>query len=274
MCCTTGGTCTSSGCMKTSRGFSPGLLVPFLLLLVALALPAQAQEGQPHRAGLVVRHGDGRVVTRCVTFGEESISGEQLLSRSGLAVTFAAYGGLGYGVCAIDGEGCDSRDCFCQCRGATCAYWTYSHRQPDGSWAISGVGASTWRLRDGDVDGWAWGDGSVAPPSLSLDEICLTPVASPPPPSVTVSPRPSVIASPHPSATPSPRPSASPSPHPSITPSPRPSVPASPSLSPSPSSPAPTSSLFPVSQSPNYLLFAFFVLLLAGGLIWAQRRRR
>ncbi len=96
-------------------------MIPFLLLLLALALPAQAQEETPHRAGLVVRHGDGRVVTRCVTFSEESISGVELLRRSGLAATFAAYGGLGYGVCVIDGQGCDSGDCFCQCRGATCA---------------------------------------------------------------------------------------------------------------------------------------------------------
>ncbi|HIE38012.1 MAG TPA: hypothetical protein EYP77_02905, partial [Anaerolineae bacterium] len=146
-----------------------GLLVAVLLGIA----PAIAQEPPPHRAGLVVVHGDGRVITRCVPFTEETISGADLLRRSGLSVVMAPFGGLGYGVCAIDGEGCGAgEECFCRCRGATCAYWVYSHRQPDGSWALSGVGASSWLLRDGDVDGWVWGDGTVAPPAISFEAVC------------------------------------------------------------------------------------------------------
>jgi hypothetical protein len=87
---------------------------------------------------------------------------------------------LGYGVCAIGGEGCPAgQDCFCECRGSPCAYWVYSHLGPDGSWAISGVGASGWEVRDGDVDGWVWGDGSAAPPVVAFEEICPSQGAGP-----------------------------------------------------------------------------------------------
>ena len=144
-----------------------------LILVAVLITPAQAQQEDPHRAGLVVVHGDGSVINTCVAFSEESVSGAELLRRSGLGVTLGAYGGLGYGVCAIGGEGCPAgRDCFCECRGSPCAYWVYSHLNSDGSWAISGVGASGWEVRDGDVDGWVWGDGSAAPPAVAFEQIC------------------------------------------------------------------------------------------------------
>mgnify|MGYP001142329441 CR=1 FL=1 len=145
-----------------------------LILVAVLAAPIRAQQPDLHRAGLVVVHGDGNVVSVCVAFAEESISGAELLRRSGLGVVLDAYGGLGYGVCAIGGEGCFvGHDCFCQCRGNPCAYWVYSHRRPDGSWAISGVGASGWQVHNGDVDGWVWGDGSTAPPIVAFEQVCL-----------------------------------------------------------------------------------------------------
>ena len=144
-----------------------------LILVAVLTTLAQAQQPDPHRAGLVVVHGDGSITSTCITFSEESISGAELLQRSGLSVTLGEYGGLGYGVCAIGDEGCPAgRDCFCKCRGSPCAYWVYSHQSSDGSWAISGVGASGWQAHDGDVDGWVWGDGSAAPPAVAFEEIC------------------------------------------------------------------------------------------------------
>ena len=148
-------------------------IVVNLVLLTALVAPIRAQQTDLHRAGLIVVHGDGSIASACVAFSEEEISGAELLRRSGLAVTLGAYSGLGYGVCAIDGEGCPAgHDCFCQCRSSPCAYWVYSHRQPDGSWSVSGAGASSWKVRDGDVDGWVWGDGSDAPPSVTFDQVC------------------------------------------------------------------------------------------------------
>lgn len=246
-----------------------------LALLAALltTVTAMARQGPPPRqAGLVVVHGDGRVVTRCVTFTEEAISGADLLTRSGFAVVLSPYGGLGYGVCAIEGEGCGpGQDCFCQCRGATCAYWVYSHRQPDGSWALSGVGASTWMVHDGDVDGWVWGDGSTAPPILSFDAICrpsaevTTPGAQP---TATACPTPiPATATSAPTATPTSKASPTSPPTPSLLPS----VTATPS--PLPSNPATASPTPPPFPPSNYILFAALVLLLAGGLVRARLRR-
>jgi hypothetical protein len=174
------------------------ILISSLLLIVVLAAPIHAQQPDPHRAGLVVVHGDGSVVSACVAFSEESISGVELLRRSGLEVTLDAYGGLGYGVCAIGDEGCSAgQDCFCQCRSDPCAYWVYSHRNPDGSWAISGTGANGWQVRDGDVDGWVWGDGSAAPPVITFEQVC-PPDAAPPATPMAVYEAPSLPVTPAP----------------------------------------------------------------------------
>ena len=256
-----------------------------LLLLTALLVPvpATAQEPTYHRAGLVVVHGDGQVVTRCVTFVGAEITGIDLLARSGLAATFSPFGGLGYGVCAIDGEGCAAQDCFCQCQGSPCAYWTYSHRQPDGAWAISGLGASAWMLRDGDVDGWVWGDGSTTPPTLAFAAICpasATPAsasgASSPIPGATPTP---VATTPAPIASPT---SAVPTAPPITSPTLSPSTP-SPTVTPTATASAPTLAATTIPEIPavasanpptNYFLFAGLALSLLGTLVLMTLHRK
>ena len=176
----------------------PRIVFLSLILTVVLTAPIRAQQPAPHRAGLVVVRGDGSTGSACLAFPEESISGAELLRRSGLGVTLDAYGGLGYGVCAIGDEGClAGQDCFCQCRGSPCAYWVYSHRRPDGSWAISGVGASGWQVHDGDVDGWVWGDGSTAPPVVAFEWVCpLDAAQSAAPTAVSEPPFPTIASAP------------------------------------------------------------------------------
>ena len=146
-----------------------------LLLTVALMLVQHSGTGQPepNRVGLVVVHGDGTIVKKCVEFSAESITGAEALQRAGLEPVLSSYGGLGYGICAIDSEGCAAgEDCFCQCRKSPCSYWVYSHRQQDGAWTISGLGASSWTLRSGDIDGWVWGDGTETPPLVTFEDVC------------------------------------------------------------------------------------------------------
>jgi MYXO-CTERM domain-containing protein len=152
-----------------------------LIALLLVSTPGQVQS--PNRAGLVIQLPDGRVETACVEFSETEISGVDLLNRSGLPVILDYGGGLGAKVCKIGETGCDypGQDCWCQCQGFACAYWNYWQLR-DGQWLYSPLGASVRRLGDGDVDGWAWGDGEGAPPPTSLGEICqveVSPFASP-----------------------------------------------------------------------------------------------
>ena len=223
------------------------ILILGFITTAALAAPTRAQEPTPHKAGLVVVHGDGSVVSECVAFAEESISGAELLRRSGLEITLTDYAGLGYGVCAIGNEGCsEGQECFCQCRGSPCAYWVYSHRRPDGSWAISGVGASGWQVHDGDVDGWLWGDGSTAPPVVTFEQVCPPGTAQPEAPTVVPG-----------------------SPAPTITLAPLP-LPAIPTATPAP----PADARVRVDNALGYVLFGIVVLGLAGWLTLAGIRGR
>jgi hypothetical protein len=168
------------------------------LLLAALPAAAQAPE---HRAGLVVRFPDGSVQTRCVAFDEPSISGEQLLERSGFTATINPQGALGGALCSLNGQGCTypAQDCFCRCTGPQCEYWAYYHwtdGEPDagGSWQYSTVGASSTQVKDGSLEGWSWGPGNFSsgtePPKIAFGEVCKAgaavqaPAASSTPPSL------------------------------------------------------------------------------------------
>ena len=149
-------------------------LLSLIASLLLFATPVAAQE--QNRAGLVIVHGDGSVVTQCIAFAEESIGGAELLARSGLDLSLEASG-MGATICRIDGEGCDfpAETCFCQCQGSPCVYWSY-WRLNDGAWRYSNMGAGIAAVRNGDVDGWRWGLGTVdkaeAPPLISFEEIC------------------------------------------------------------------------------------------------------
>lgn len=209
------------------------------LLLLALLIPslgqAQGEQEPPNRAGLVIRHGDGRVTTACVSFSEPSISGLDLLRRSGVPF-IAQESGLGVAVCKLDGEGCEYpvEDCFCKRDGPTTLYWAYN-RLVDGSWTFSQLGASSITVEPGDVEGWAWGAGSAAdgaqPPVVPFEQICTAPASvSTPPTAINRSV-------------------------------------AAPPQQPSVSAPAP-------APSSNYVAFGVLVLLLGGGIIIAWRRAR
>ncbi len=148
----------------------------FILLLLSLVLTAGAArsvngEGRRtsgfSRAGLVVDMGDGTTLTRCVTFSEEEISGLDLLERSGLEVVTNRDV-----VCAIEGTGCPDSNCWCQCQGTPCVYWTYWHWR-DGAWQYSQAGAAGYRVRDGDVEGWRWGAGDSPSVSISFEQVCF-----------------------------------------------------------------------------------------------------
>ncbi|MGC9395601.1 MAG: hypothetical protein ACP5J4_12170 [Anaerolineae bacterium] len=276
------------------------------LLLLATPRRVGAQEVGTNRAGLIVVHGDGRVLTRCVTFTEDQISGVALLQRSGLTID-ANSGPMGSAVCTINSEGCPANDCFCQCKGTPCTYWNYFHRNGDGSWAYSGMGAATWTVGDGDIDGWVWGDGSAPPPALALDTICdaepvLVEPEVPPTTAPTATPLPPETPIPTPTAPltmaatltvtatatavtlPTSTPVSSPTPTASFTPAPTATT-APPSLTLSPSSmPATYSISFPAVVSPKvssyrapspllqYLPYALILICIVGLALLKRKR--
>lgn len=133
------------------------------LTLTFLGVWAPKRLAQPsNQVGLVVSFDDGSYTTRCVTFTEQSISGYEVLMRSGLDVVTAD--GL---VCDIEGEsGCGEEDCLCD----PSRYWGYWHLENE-DWAYSTVGANAYIVRDGDVEGWRWGAGEP-PPIVLFDDIC------------------------------------------------------------------------------------------------------
>lgn len=150
---------------------TPAWLTGIWLALIILMIGA----GQPaNQAGLVVRFGDDRVETYCVSFPEPEITGRDLLERAGLALEIDEVG-MGATVCRLDDVGCPSTNCFCACRGGNCTYWSYWRMGGD-EWQYAVVGASASQVHHGDLQGWSWGPGSVTeaitPPLASFDDVC------------------------------------------------------------------------------------------------------
>ncbi|NOZ70640.1 MAG: hypothetical protein GXP38_01805 [Chloroflexi bacterium] len=203
------------------------LLLGLLFLLGSSNLATHAQS-QNH-AGLVIQFESGTVVTDCIAFSEPSITGAELLQRSFFSVIIDPASGFGEAICSIgdanQSNGCNYplEDCFCECQGfGECNYWAYYHLEND-AWVYSQVGASSWTVTDGAVDGWAWGPGSmnasseVQPPVLSFDEICQEAF---PPALPTPTPSPQPTKTPTPSPTPLPTDTPTSTPLPTFTPTP------------------------------------------------------
>ena len=165
--------------LHAARGLT-GILS--LWLWIILASGVTAQEANPNRAALVVVHGDGRTVTRCVEFAEAQITGLELVQRSGLDLNLEASS-MGATICRLDGEGCayPQQSCFCQCEGENCVYWSYWRSQA-GGWVYSNLGAASSVVAPGALEGWVWGAGTVdaaqSPPAITFGAICAAPTAT------------------------------------------------------------------------------------------------
>ena len=154
-----------------------------MLVAVGLGMPTSKVGAQgPNRVGVVVRLGDGNVLTQCVEFSEPEINGYDVLERAGLQVVRRAEGQGGI-VCSIQGVGCPVDNCFCQCSGSTCTYWSYWHRVGV-QWSYSTAGADAHRVRNGDVEGWNWGE-EKPPPMVPFNQICVPAATATPVPTAT-----------------------------------------------------------------------------------------
>jgi hypothetical protein len=142
-----------------------------------------------NRVGLVVQFDDTTVVTRCIAFSENRVSGYAILQRSGLEIA-AAMDAQGAAICKIGDQGCPVDSCFC----AYPNYWSYWHLEGD-HWQYSSMGASNYYVENGDVEGWRWGKGN--PPVLkSFEEICASPTDTPTPTHPSPTPTPSLTMTP------------------------------------------------------------------------------
>ena len=138
---------------------------------VALVLGGTDASTAGGQAGLIVAHGDGRTAYVVVQFESETISGDELLDRSGLLVTEISFGGLGTGVCAIDETGCDIGQCrkrMCQGPQRGDPYWQYFKASSTGIWQVSPLGISGDTVRNGDVRVFVW---SADPPDFAVPSI-------------------------------------------------------------------------------------------------------
>jgi len=164
------------------------LLILCFALVLGLAFTEISSAQGTNRAGLVIQFGDGRVETRCIEFSKQTISGLEILERSGLPVMSAFDPSLGAMVCKIQDEGCPVDNCLCQ---NPPDYWSYWHLNGD-SWVYSPAGSSIYQVSDGEVQGWSWGPGNP-PPVRTFNEICAAPVSDTPtntqvPPTATPAP--------------------------------------------------------------------------------------
>ncbi|MEW6238453.1 MAG: hypothetical protein AB1656_23965 [Candidatus Omnitrophota bacterium] len=105
------------------------------------------------KAALVIDHSDGERVIKIVEFPGETITGWQLLLKSGLQLVYAEYS-FGAAVCTIDGEGQSAGECFNDPFGR---YWDLNILDDDDVWSASFVGASDVIVRNHDVNGWLFG---------------------------------------------------------------------------------------------------------------------
>src|SRR4051794_3189411 len=110
------------------------------------------------------------------------ISGLAALERVA-SVTKLAYAGNGGAVCSIDGFGNEATQSGCLV-GPNSQYWAYFHASGGaGAWTYSPVGAGSFTVHGGDVEGWRYGTGAkpAASPVFCDYVTCAPPVTTTPP---------------------------------------------------------------------------------------------
>ncbi len=144
-------------------------------MLFSCVVATQANE--PVRVGLIVIGPDGTSQTACISLDSDDPTGYDVLVVAELDIN-AAVGPLGVKICAINGTGCfaPAQECFCQCEGGQCSYWSYYYRTPeDEEWVYSSAGAGNRHVDEGYVEMWIWrpyDSDDPELPSLSWNDIC------------------------------------------------------------------------------------------------------
>lgn len=122
--------------------------------------------GYTGQAGLVIDHSDGMRKIVVVEFPGETVTGMQLLQKSGLPLVTSETS-FGTAICAIDNEGQESGNCF---GDPLFRFWALNLLQDD-RWIASWVGAGDLIVRDGDIHGYFFAEYGVPQPSASREEV-------------------------------------------------------------------------------------------------------
>lgn len=126
-------------------------------------------------AALIIDHSDGRRLVKLLPFPGETITGLQLLERSGLSlVTYDA--GFGIAICSIDGEGQSSSTCFGDPFGR---FWGFNTLNHANQWESSWVGSADAIVYDGDVHGYLFAAWGTEQPPIQRDQIFMPPSSVP-----------------------------------------------------------------------------------------------
>jgi hypothetical protein len=179
------------------RSFFSRLTSFILLTLLLIALAGAASAQSPYQAGLVIQSGSGQISTYCVSFDQPTISGYELLQRSGVQM-ISSFSSMGAAICQINGEGCPADNCFCK---HPPYYWSYWHNDA-GSWMYSSLGASNTKVENGSVEAWVWGEGNPPNQNFTFEQICQAPTATATLPEPTATPFPPTAAPPEPTQEP------------------------------------------------------------------------
>jgi hypothetical protein len=169
--------------MRSKASIARLVAIATLVLTLGVGSSSHATAQGPNRVGLIVVFGDGSVVTSCIAFSEAEISGYEALKRTGLSLVTSFDSGMGAGICKIEDQGCPKASCM------TCDapnYWSYWHLAGN-SWSYSQLGASSYTVQGGAVEGWRWGTGDP-PPMTTFDQICAPPTTDTPVPTNTPMP--------------------------------------------------------------------------------------
>lgn len=150
------------GCLAL---LSAGVLAAELLALFDAAPSARALPQET--ATVIVQFDDNARVARAIAF-TDPISGIRALELAGLNVVISDTS-FGPAICAIEGVGCPSSNCFCG--GST--FWGNSYH--DGTlWQSYSVGASSSVIsQTGAIEGWRWGEwgSTLAEPEASQSAV-------------------------------------------------------------------------------------------------------
>ncbi|MGH7912272.1 MAG: hypothetical protein ACREQM_08000 [Candidatus Dormibacteraceae bacterium] len=135
-------------------------LAAALLLCACGSGPAQAKTvpstcgsvSAPHHATVVVTHGDGSTVQRCVGFSTPTISGATLMEKSGLEFATQTFS-FGKAACEID----DQPRHWAKCLPSGGEYWAlYTLKPGSSTWKTAQSGYATVKLSSGGALGWRY----------------------------------------------------------------------------------------------------------------------